>query len=383
MRNGESRMKIWMVIGSRARGTLNMTNTVGRLLFVLQCVAAIGALYGPLGAQDLNRKEGDFVARNFPFQSGEVLPELRLHYVTLGTSKRDTAGHVTNAVLLLHGTGGRGEGLVINFTGELFSKGQPLDAERYYLIMPDAIGHGASSKPSDGLRARFPRYGYDDMVEGQYRLITEGLGVDHVRLILGTSMGGMHAWRWGEKYPDMMDALVPISSQPVQIAGRNFLWRRVITEAIRNDPEWNGGNYEKQPSRWLSVLPLFSMMLDTPRRLQANAPTRVKSNELFDRIVDNGRKTRDANDFLYAFESSWDYNPEPELGKIKAKLLAINFADDLINSVEINVMDPAIAKIANGRSITIAGSDQSFGHLNQFHPEIWKQHLVELLKSLP
>jgi homoserine O-acetyltransferase len=283
----------------------------------------------------------------------------------------------------LHGTSVSGAILLANFAGQLFAEGQPLDAGHYYLILPDSIGHGGSTKPSNGLRARFPRYGYNDMVEAQHRLVTEGLGVDHLRLVLGTSMGGMHTWLWGEKYPDMMDALMPITSQPVQIAGRNFLWRRVIAEAIRNDPEWNGGNYEKQPSRWVSVLPLFNIMLLTPVQLQVAGPTRAKANELFDKIVDTGRKTLDANDFLYAFESSWDYDPEPNLGKIKAKLLALNFVDDMINPVEIGVMDRAVAKIPNGRAIVIAASTPSFGHLNQNHPEIWKHYLVEMLKSLP
>ena len=355
----------------------------GLLLLVL-CLAVISALPGSVGAQDLNRKEGNFVIRDFRFQNGEVLPELRLHYVTLGTPKRDAAGHTANAVLILHGTGGSGAGfLAPNFAGQLFVEGQPLDPGRYYLIIPDSIGHGGSTKPSDGLRARFPRYGYNDMVEAQHRLVTEGLGVDHLLLVLGTSMGGMHTWLWGEKYPDMMDGLMPIASLPVQIAGRNFLWRRVIIEAIRNDPEWNGGDYEKQPCRWASVLPLFTIMLETPVRLQAAGPTRDKAKEFFDGIVDTGRKTRETNDFLYAFESSWDYDPEPNLGTIKAKLLAINFADDTINPPELGVMGPAVAKIPNGRAITMPASNQSFGHSNLFHPEIWKQYLTELLTSLP
>jgi homoserine O-acetyltransferase len=361
-----------------------ITNLTRGLLFVVLSFAAIGVFPGSVGAQDLNRKEGNFVVRDFRFQSGEALPELRLHYVTLGTPRRDAAGHTTNAVLLLHGSTVSGAMFLgADFVGQLFAEGQPLDAGRYYLIIPDSIGHGSSTKPSNGLRARFPRYGYNDMVEAQHRLITEGLGVDHLRLVLGTSMGGMHTWLWGEKYPDMMDALMPITSQPVQIAGRNFLWRRVIIEAIRNDPEWNGGDYEKQPSRWVSVLPLFIIMVGTPVRLQAAGPTRDKAKELFDKIVDNGRKTYDANDFLYAFESSWDYDPEPNLEKIKAKLLALNFADDMINSVEIDVMDRAVAKIPNGRAITMAATERSFGHLNQAHPEIWKSHLLDLLNSLP
>jgi homoserine O-acetyltransferase len=346
------------------------------------CLAVIGVGPGSVYAQDLNRKEGTFVIRNFRFQTGEMLPELRIHYATLGTLKRDAAGHCTNAVLVMHGTGG------VSFIGpefvrELYAEGQPLDAGRYYVIVPEMIGFGGSSKPSDGLRARFPRYGYNDMVETEYRLVTEALGVDHLRLILGTSMGGMHTWLWGEKYPGMMDALMPIACQPMQISGRNFLWRHVITEAIRNDPDWHGGDYEKQPTRWLSVLPLQTMMLETPVRLQAAGPTRDKAKELFDRIVDTGRKTRDANDSLYQFDSSWDYDPEPNLGKIEAKLWAVNFADDPVNPVELNVMDRLMAKVPNGRLITMPASSQSFGHSNVYHPETWRDYVAEFLKSLP
>jgi homoserine O-acetyltransferase len=357
--------------------------TTRRLWLALLLLVAANLFCATVRAQDLNQKEGDFVIRNFRFQNGESLAELRLHYVTLGMPTRDTAGHVKNAVLLLHGSTSNRNVILNTFGSELFAQGQPLDAGKYYLVIPDAIGHGASSKPSDGLRARFPRYGYSDMVEAQYRLLTDGLGVDHLRLVMGTSMGGMHTWLWGEKYPDMMDALMPITSQPAQIAGHNFLWRRVITEAIRSDPEWKGGDYEKQPSRWLSVLPLFNMMIASRARTYASAPTNAKSNELFDSIVENGRKTYDANDFLYAFEASRDYDPEPGLGQIKAKLLALNFADDMINAVEIGVVERAIAKIPNARSITLAATERSFGHLNQVHPEIWKSHLLDLLNSLP
>jgi homoserine O-acetyltransferase/O-succinyltransferase len=354
-----------------------------KALFVLLSVAAISAFWTPVAAQDSTPKESDFIVRNFRFQSGEELPELRIHYLTLGTPKRDAAGHVANAVLLLHGTTLSGKFTFEQIRGQLFGKGQPLDTEKYYLIMPDAIGHGGSSKPSDGLHAKFPRYGYSDMVSAQYRLVKEGLDVDHLLLVIGFSMGGMHTWVWGEKFPDMMDALMPITSQPIEIAGHNFIWRHVMTEAIRNDPEWNGGEYAKEPSHWLSVLPLLNMMVSTPSRLHATAPTRVSSNQLFDKVMNNGRKVYDANDFLYAFESSWDYNPEPDLGKVKAYLLALNFDDDMINDVRLKGMERAISKIPHARSVIITANGQSYGHLNQHHPEIWKAHLVELLNSLP
>lgn len=353
------------------------------LLPVVMCLALLLGLPCALGAQDLNRKEGDFILRDFRFQGGAVLPELRLHYQTLGTPRRDAAGRVTNAALLLHGTTVNGAFMLANLGGQLFAEGQPLDAKRYYLIIPDAIGHGGSAKPSDGLRGRFPRYGYGDMVEAQCRLVREGLGVEHLRLVLGLSMGGMQTWVWGEKFPDMMDALMPITSLPVQIAGGNYLWRRIITETIRNDPDWNGGEYEKQPTRWLSVLPLFNIMRLTPVQLQRAGPTREKAGELFDRIVDTGRKTLDTNDLLYAFEASWDYDPEPGLGRIKAKLLSLNFPDDMVNPAELDLVGPAVKKVPRGRAITMPASNPSFGHMNQAHPELWKHHLAELLASLP
>jgi len=281
---------------------LNLT----RLFFLV--VLALGAFCGFVSAQNSTQKAGDFIVHNFRFQSGEVLPDLHLHYVTLGTPKRDAGGHVTNAVLLLHATNTNGNAILVNLSGQLFGEGQPLDATKYYLIIPDAIGHGASSKPSDGLRAKFPHYGYNDMDEAQHRLVTEGLGVDHLRLVIGLSMGGMHTWLWGEKYPDMMDALMPLVSQPVQIAGHNFLWRRVIIETIRNDPEWNGGDYIKQPSHWHLILPMQQIMVNSRARLYATAPTREKANELFNNIVSAAQNVgptlvNDANNFLYAYEA--------------------------------------------------------------------------------
>ena len=353
------------------------------LLFPLLSLGAIGVFCGPVDAQQSERKDSDFIARDFKFQSGETLPELRIHYVTFGTLKRDAAGHATNAVLILHGTMSSSATMISNFAGELFGAGQALDAAKYFVIIPDSIGHGPSSKPSDGLRTKFPHYGYNDMVEAQHRLVAEGLGIDHLRLVLGTSMGGMHTWLWSEKYPDMMDGVMPITSQPAQISGHNFLWRHILTEAIRNDPDWKGGAYEKQPSNWLSIVPLFRMMISSRARLNEAAATTAKSIDLYSRIVDDGRKVYDANNFLYALESSSDYDPEPGLGKIKARLLALNFADDLINAAEFGLVEQAVAKIPNARSVTMPMDNKLFGHLNQFHPEVWKSHLIELLNSLP
>jgi homoserine O-acetyltransferase len=331
-----------------------------------------------------NQKEGDFVVRNFRFQSGEILPELRLHYTTLGTPQRDKDGNVANAVLMLHGTTGTGKNfLAPNFANELFGPGQVLDVSRYYIILPDGIGRGGSSKPSDGLRARFPRYGYNDVVAAYQLLVTQGLGVDHLRLVLGTSMGGMQTWMWGERYPDMMDALMPIASQPTQISGRNLLWRRLITEAIRNDPDWMGGDYKTPPKRWVTAVPVFTIMVDSAVRLQAQAPTRQDGNALYDKLVAAALKNLDANDYLYWFESSWDYNPEPDLGKIKAKLMAVNFADDLINASELGVMEKLITKVSNGRFVLVPASSRTIGHQTLTQAAVWKPYLEELLRSLP
>jgi len=358
-----------------------MTSSVKRsLFFALMGLAAIGGFCSLANAQDVNRKEGNYVARNFHFQNGEVLPELRMHYVTLGTPQRNAAGNVTNAVLLLHGTNGSGKAIVDNL-GQLFGSEQPLDSAKYYLIIPDALGCGDSSKPSDGLRAKFPHFGYNDMVDAQKLLVTEGLGIDHLRLIVGLSMGAMHTWIWGEKYPEMMDALMPLVSLPGPISGTNFLWRHIITESIRNDPDYDGGNYVKQPSRWIYALPVQYIMTESRVRTYEIAPTREKSIELFDKIVNDARRL-DANDYLYGFEASWDYDPEPNLGKIKARLLAVNFADDMANVLELGSVDRAIAKIPNARSVIVPASDKSHGHFGSRYPELWKAYLVELLQSL-
>jgi homoserine O-acetyltransferase len=352
------------------------------LASLLLALLALPVQSAPAG--DLTPKEGDFIARDFRFQNGQVLPELRLHYTTLGTPQRDTNGRITNAVLMLHGTTGTGKNfLAPSYAKELFGAGQALDVTCYYLILPDGIGRGGSSKPSDGLHARFPRYGYIDVVAAQQLLVTQGLGVEHLRLVLGTSMGGMQTWMWGERYPDMMDALMPIASQPTQISGRNLLWRRIITEAIRNDPDWKGGDYTAPPTHWVSAVPLFTLMVDSAVRLQAQAPTRPEGNALYDKLVAAALKGLDANDYLYWFESSWDYDPEPELGKIKARLVAVNFADDLINASELGVMEKVKAKVPQGRFALVPASDRTIGHQTLTQAVVWKPYLEELLRSLP
>ncbi len=330
-----------------------------------------------------NRQEGIFIVRDFRFQNSETLPEMKLAYTTLGTPQRDSSGNITNAVLLLHGTTGTGANwLAPSLSEALFRESQPLDAGKYYLILADSIGLGRSSKPSDGLKAKFPRYGYRDMVEAQYRLVTEGLGVKHLRLVLGTSMGGMQTWLWAERYPDMMDAAVAIASQPTEISGRNMLWRRVIIEAIRNDPDWNGGNYTTPPTRFVFAVPIFAMMVDSATHLQAIAPTREKANAYYDQIVQNAKRL-DANDYLYRWEASADFNPQPDLDKIKARFLAINFSDDLINPPELKVMEREMGRVKNGRYVMIQGGEKSLGHQNLSQGALWSPYVAEFLRQLP
>ncbi len=325
---------------------------------------------------------GDFVIRDSRFASGEVLPELRVHYRTLGAPRKGDDGKVGNAVLILHGTTGSGANFLRpEFAGELFGEGQPLDAGRYFLILPDGIGHGGSSKPSDGLHARFPKYGYGDMIEAQRRLVAEGLKVDHLRLVMGTSMGGMHTWLWGERHPDFMDALLPLASLPTQISGRNRVWRRVIADAIRNDPGWDQGDYRDQPSSLRTAAEMLFFMSDNPVGRQKEAPTREQADRVLDDYAARIVKTSDANDVLYAIESSRDYDPGPGLGRIKAPLLAINSEDDLINPPELGILEREIGRVERGKAILIPRSDRTRGHGTHSLAALWKGHLVELLKG--
>jgi homoserine O-acetyltransferase len=324
--------------------------------------------------------EGDFVLKDFKFHSGESLPELRLHYRTLGTPRRDKSGRTTNAVLIMHGTTGSGGGLLLPiFAGELFGVGQPLDATKYFIVLPDGIGHGKSSKPSDGLHAKFPHYRYRDMVEAQYRLLTEGLGVNHARLVMGTSMGGMHTWLWGEVYPDFMDALMPLASLPTQIAGRNRAWRRLAIDAIRHDPEWQGGDYAAQPQSLRTGAEMLYLMSSNPVLRQAEGPSLAKMDEVLDAYVANYFKTADANDYLYAVEASADYDPNPGLEKIKASLLAINTADDLINPPELGILEREVKRVAHARAMIIPLSDATRGHGSHTVAKLWSAELVRLL----
>jgi homoserine O-acetyltransferase len=325
---------------------------------------------------------GDCTLPGFRFASGEELPELRIHYRSLGKARSDSTGIVTNAVLILHGTTGSGNQFFRQeFAGQLFGPGKLLDAERYYLVLPDGIGHGQSSKPSDGLRGRFPRYGYHDMIEAQYRLLTEGLKVNHLRLVMGTSMGGMHTWLWGEIHPDFMDALLPLASLPTQISARNRVWRRMIIDAIRDDPGWQQGDYHQQPAGLRCAIEMLYFMSSNPLQRYKEAPTLRKSDELLDAFIATQMKTADANDILYAVEASRDYDPGPALEKIKAPLLAINFADDLINPPELGILEREIKRVPNGKAIVMPMSDRTRGHGTHTLAAVWENHLAEILNQ--
>jgi len=324
--------------------------------------------------------EGDFIAKDFRFTSGETLPELRIHYRTLGKPQKDSKGIVRNAVLIGHGTGGSGAQFIrAEFAGELFGAGQILDASKYFIVMTDGIGHGKSSKPSDGLRAKFPRYGYNDMVDAQYRLLTEGLKVNHLRLVMGTSMGGMQTWVWGERYPDFMDALMPLASLPTQISGRNRVWRKTVIDGIRNDPAWQGGNYTTQPPSLRTAASLIFFMGSNPVLRQETMQTLAQSDQVLDEYLANAMKTQDANDVLYQVSASWDYDPGPGLEKIRAPLLAINSADDLINPPELGILEREIKRVKNGEAIVIPYGPATRGHGSHTIATLWKDQLARLL----
>jgi homoserine O-acetyltransferase/O-succinyltransferase len=326
--------------------------------------------------------EADFVIRDFRFASGETLAELRLHYYAVGTPQRDATGKVRNAVLVLHGTGGTGAQFAgANFAGELFGPGQPLDATKYYVVMPDNIGHGKSSKPSDGLRAKFPRYGYEDMIRAQHQLVTAGLAASRLRLVMGTSMGGMHTWLWAQRYPDAMDALMPLASLPDQISGRNRAWRRVAIDAIRTDPSWLDGNYTTQPRGLRTVAQMLWLAGSNPVIRQKEAPTLADADRVLDAYVATYLKTGDANDILYAIEASRDYDPSPGLERIAAPLVAINTADDIINPPELGILERGIARVRHGKAIVLPLSDATVGHGSHTKAVLWKDHLMALLKA--
>ena len=351
------------------------------ILFVVACCLA--ALPAAAPAADYPPPvQGDYVIRDFPFAAGGSLAELKLHYRTLGQPRRNAAGRVVNAVLVLHGTTGSGAQFIRpEFAGELFGAGQLLDAATHFIVIVDNIGHGQSSKPSDGLRAEFPRYGYRDMVTAQYRLLTEGLGVNHLRLVIGTSMGGMHAWLWGEMYPDFADALMPLASLPGQISGRNRMWRRIAIDAIRNDPAWQGGRYTAQPGGLRVAAGMLALVGSNPVLRQRESPTLADADRWFTDYVDAYVRTADANDVLYALEASWDYDPAPGLERITAPLLAVNFADDLVNPPELGILEREITRVPKGRAVVMPFSERTRGHGSHTLAALWKHLLAELLAA--
>jgi homoserine O-acetyltransferase/O-succinyltransferase len=348
----------------------------------LSCLG-LSAMGNAAATEEARWLEGDYVIHDFHFASGETLPELRMHYTFFGKAKRDAQGRVTNAVLIMHGTGGSGHGLVNErFSGVLFQKGQLLDAEKYYIILPDGIGHGKSSKPSDALRMHFPQYAYQDMVQAQYLLLTQGLNVNHLRLVMGTSMGCMHTFMWGETYPDFMDALMPLACLPVQIAGRNRLWRDLTMDAIRNDPQWMKGEYTTQPVDALrTVAGLLLIAGSAPIQMQMTLPTRDAADEFLQKYMPRQIEGLDANDFLYQVNASRDYDPSGSLEKIKAPLVHINSGDDFINPPELGIAEREIKRVKNGRFILIPASEQTHGHGTHTWAAVWQQYLAQLLEA--
>ena len=327
-------------------------------------------------------EEGNFVAHDFHFQSGETLAEMRLHFRTLGAPHRDAQGHVDNAVLILHGTTGAGtQFLAPYFAGVLFGPGQLLDAKKYYIILPDDIGHGGSSKPSDGMHAHFPHYDYTDMVTAEHLLLTEGLEVDHLRLLLGTSMGCMHAWMWGETYPDFSDALMPLACLPVQIAGRNRMVRKMAMDAITDDPAWKDGEYTSQPPGLRTALEMLMIMSSSPLQMQEHYGTRDLADAYVKDFLDQHLATTDANDFLYAFNSSRDYDPSANLEKIQVPVMAINSADDFINPPDLDIMPQMIARVPRGRFVLLPVTEQTRGHGTHTMAAVWHDYLASLLEQ--
>ncbi|MEA3247807.1 MAG: alpha/beta fold hydrolase [Gemmatimonadota bacterium] len=348
-----------------------------RIRHILLSVFAAPSFAAAQGAQ------GDFVTRNFTFTTGETLPEVRIHYTTLGKPRKDAAGVTRNAVLILHGTGGTGRGFLSrNFGGELLGPGQLLDTAKYFVVLPDNVGHGGSSKPSDGLRAKFPKYTYDDMVQLQHLLLTQGLGVNHLRLVMGTSMGCMHSWVWLYTYPAFMDGAVPLACAPTAIVGRNRMIRAAIIDAIRNDPGYRDGNYTGPLVGMKAAEGFLFMMTSAPLVQQRQAPTRVAADSIIQAYEARGAATTDPNDMVWYFDSSRDYDPSPHLGQVTAPVLHINSADDFVNPPELHIVEPLIARVPTAKFVLIPISDQTRGHGTHSLPAVWGSYLAEFLRTL-
>ena len=360
------------------------------VMAALMAVAAgLGTLAAPPAApaaeapDPLRHFEGEYVAANFHFASGETLPELRIHYTLLGKPHRDAHGRVDNAVLILHGTGGSGHNFLTDkFSGVLFGKGQLLDTTRYFIILPDGIGHGQSSRPSDGLHAHFPQYDYQDMVAAQYAMVTLGLQVDHLRLVIGTSMGCMHTWLWGESHPDFVDALMPLACLPVPIAGRNRVWRELLIDAIRSDPDWRQGEYRTQPVGALrTAAGLLLIAGSAPIQMQLALPTREAADQFVEKYMERELQDLDANDLLYQVSASRGYDPSAGLENIRAPVMWVNSADDFINPPDLGIAEREIKRVPKGRFVLLPASDQTHGHGTHTWAAVWQQYLGQLLES--
>jgi homoserine O-acetyltransferase len=354
---------------------------------IIACVLLTGLVALPAAAVAQPRYpapvEADFVVKGFTFASGDSMPEVRLHYRTVGQPRKDADGVVRNGVLILHGTGGTGRGFLgEGYGGRLFGPGQILDAQKYFIILPDNVGHGGSSKPSDGLRMKFPRYGYTDMVKLQHALVTQGLGLTHLKLVMGTSMGAMHTWVWGYLYPGFASGLVPLASNPVEVAGRNRVWRKLLIDAIVTDPTWKNGDYTEPPRGLASAIGFLLMATSVPLQWQKQFPTRDAADRwLADQIASRSKST-DANDMLYYYRAIEDYDPSPHLSKITAPLLAINSADDFVNPPELPMMRELIGKVPNGRFVLIPISEDTRGHGTHSLPAIWGPELAKFMTTL-
>jgi homoserine O-acetyltransferase len=353
-----------------------------RLLAGLIFLAASCGLGGNAHAADPPSQEGDFIAQNFTFRSGETLSTLRLHYTTLGKPSRDGAGHITNAVLILHGTSNDGHQFFQpQFSDVLFAPGGLLDPEKYFIVLPDSIGHGKSSKPSDGMHAHFPKYGYDDMVAAQYLLLTQGLHIDHLRLTMGTSMGCMHVFVWGETHPDFADALMPLACLPVQVSGRNRLWRKLAIDAITSDPAWKGGDYKAEPRESLRTALILKLLSGSSAlQMQKQYPSRDAADAFAKSRMDDDLATFDANDVLYQFDASRGYDPSPTLERITAPLMWVNSADDFSDPPELGIAEREVMRLKRGRFVLIPISDLTHGHQTHTWAAAWKTYLAELLK---
>jgi homoserine O-acetyltransferase len=372
---------------------MSTRNSCAPRALVTAALMAVAAAWGTLAAppaapaaeapDPLRHFEGEYVATDFHFASGETLPELRIHYTVLGRPHRDAHGRVDNAVLILHGTGGSGHNFLTDkFSGVLFGKGQLLDTTRYFIILPDGIGHGQSSRPSDGLHAHFPQYDYQDMVAAQYAMVTLGLQVDHLRLVIGTSMGCMHTWMWGESHPDFVDALMPLACLPVPIAGRNRVWRELLIDAIRSDPDWRQGEYRTQPVGALrTAAGLLLIAGSAPIQMQLALPTREAADQFVEKYMERELQDLDANDLLYQVSASRDYDPAAGLDNIRAPVMWVNSADDFINPPELGIAEREIKRVPKGRFVVLAASDQTHGHGTHTWAAVWQQYLGQLLES--